>query len=68
MDACLGGRTPNTLNLTRKIRSEWGGCIVAISCDPFFNDDLKRNGATCACGKTDLPEIIDVVLADPANV
>ncbi|MEK7662172.1 MAG: response regulator [Patescibacteria group bacterium] len=62
MDACLSGKTPDTLMLTQRIRADWRGPIITTSSDPSFNKKLMQCGASYACEKSDFPEIAISVL------
>ncbi|MFA6397769.1 MAG: hypothetical protein WDK96_02910 [Candidatus Paceibacterota bacterium] len=62
MDACLGGDNPNTMSMTRKMRSKFDGPIVATSSSGKYNSELLLAGASHFIMKDDAPEFIKKLL------
>lgn len=64
MDACVPGKKPNTLNLTRMIREDYGfkGPMVAISGREDFRKELLKAGCNYECEKRDLHKKIAEIL------
>lgn len=55
MDGCVGSIMPNTLELTKRIRAEFDGPMLAISADTAFQSQLGRAGCDFACAKREVP-------------
>ena len=51
MDACLMDDCPDTLELTRHIRANFGGVIVAMSRDPGYRQMQVVAGCNHQCSK-----------------
>ena len=63
MDACVPGREPNTIDLTKKIRNRFSGPILGTSSNPNFQDLQKLAGCSHLCTKLAVPKTLMQVLS-----
>lgn len=62
LDACLGTRYINTLELLKEIRKTFKGPIVAISGIEIYRTTLIEAGCDLGCEKEELPRTIGFLL------
>lgn len=64
MDACVPGRTPNTFDLVRSIRSQgFAGPMIASSSESLFREQLVDTGCSHQAEKMDVHMLLKELLS-----
>jgi CheY-like chemotaxis protein len=63
MDACLSGRSPDTILLVKKIRQTFSGPMIAASGNPEYRELLCEAGCDHSCEKYKVPKKVLEILA-----